>query len=54
MGGLLSIAISYTMWKEYHTLMEVRRFREKRDAWVELHKMLDEQAMMEEEDKKII
>jgi hypothetical protein len=52
MGGLLSIALSYTMWKEYHTIMEIRSFKRRRDAWVELHKMLEEQEEMEKEDKK--
>ncbi len=52
MGGLLSIALSYAMWKEYNILMEVRRFKKRRDAWVELHKMLDEREMMQQEDKK--
>ncbi len=54
MGGAVSIVLSYIMWKEYNTTIEVRRFKKKRDAWVELYKMLNEQEMMEQEDKKII
>jgi len=54
MGGMISIVLSYIMWKEYDTIIEVRRFKKKRDAWVESHKMLDEQGKMELEDKKII
>ena len=42
MGGMISITLSYIMWKEYDTIREVR-FKKKRDAWVESHKMLDEQ-----------
>tara|TARA_B110000495_G_C22449112_1_gene280835 strand:+ start:107 stop:283 length:177 start_codon:yes stop_codon:yes gene_type:complete len=51
MGGMISIAMSYIMWKEYNTIREVRRFKNNRDAWVESHKMLDERALMEKEDK---
>ena len=54
MGGMISIVLSYIMWKDYDTIMEVRRFKKKRDAWVESHKMLNEQDMMKLEDKKII
>jgi hypothetical protein len=54
MGGMISIAMSYIMWKEYNTIREVRRFKNNRDAWVESHKMLDELGKMELEDKKII
>ena len=54
MGGMISIAMSYIMWKEYNTIREVRRFKNNRDACVESHKILDEQAGMELEDKKII
>ena len=54
MGGMISIVLSYIMWKKYDTIMEVRLFKKKRDAWVESHKMLDEQEKMGLEDKKII
>jgi hypothetical protein len=50
MGGMISIAMSYIMWKEYNTIIKAS-FKNKRDAWVESHKMLDERALMEKEDK---
>ena len=52
MGGMISIVLSYIMWKEYDTTREERHFKKKRDAWVEYHKMLNEQYGMELEDKK--
>ena len=42
------------MWKEHQVIREEIIFKKKREAWVELHKILDERAMMEQEDKKII
>ena len=54
MGGMISMVLSYIMWKEHQTISEEITFKKKRDAWVEFHKMLNEQNMMELEDKKII
>ncbi len=54
MGGMISMVLSYIMWKEYQANSEEITFKKKREAWVELHKILDERAMMEQEDKKII
>jgi len=51
---MISIVLSYIMWKENDTIREVRRFKKKRDDWVESHKMLNELEKMELEDKKII
>jgi len=50
---MISIAMSYIMWKEYNTIIKAS-FKNKRDAWVESHKILDELGKMELEDKKII
>ena len=51
MGGMISMVLSYIMWKDYRTITEARLFKNKRDAWVEYHKMLNEQHEMELEDK---
>ena len=45
------MVLSYIMWKEHQVISEEITFKKKRDAWVESHKMLDERALMEKEDK---
>ena len=54
MGGMISMVLSYIMWKEHQAISEEIIFKKKRDAWVESHKMLNERDMMELEDKKRI
>ena len=54
MGGMISMVLSYIMWKEHQVISEEITFKKKKDAWVESHKMLNERDMMELEDKKII
>ncbi len=54
MGGMISMVLSYILWKEHQVIREEIVFKKKREAWLELHKILDERAMMEQEDKKII
>ncbi len=54
MGGMISIILSYIMWKEHQAISEEIIFKKKREAWVERNKILDERLAMELEDKKII
>ena len=51
---MISIVLSYIMWKKHQEISEEIKFTKKRDAWIESQKMLDELKEMEREDKKII
>ncbi len=51
MGSAVSFVLSYTLWKEYEEKERVK-FNERRESWVEEHRLLNEQDLMEAEDKK--
>ena len=51
---MISMVLSYIMWKEHQAISEEIIFKKKRDAWADSHKRLDEWEAMEREDKKII
>ena len=52
MGAMVSLAVSYYLWKEYNTIEEERKFKIRRAKWVEKHQELNELDLMLIEDKK--
>ncbi len=52
MGSAVSFVLSYTMYKEWREEEERVKFNERRELWVEKHRLLNEQELMEAEDKK--
>lgn len=55
MGAVVSLAVSYNLWKEYNTIKEERNFKIRRAKWVERHRELnelDEVNLMLRKDKK--
>ncbi len=51
MGSAVSFVLSYIMFKEWRE-EEREKFNERRKLWVEKHRLLNEQELMEAEDKK--
>jgi len=52
MGGVISMVLSYIMWKEHQVIREEIIFKREREAWVERNKILNEIEEMQKEDKK--
>ena len=52
MGGVISMILSYVMWKEHQAIREEIIFEKKREDWVERNKILNEIEDMQKEDKK--
>ena len=42
MGAVISLAMSYNLWKEYKTIEEERKFKIRRAKWVQRHRELNE------------
>uniref|UniRef100_A0A6C0C5H8 Uncharacterized protein n=1 Tax=viral metagenome TaxID=1070528 RepID=A0A6C0C5H8_9ZZZZ len=54
MGGMISIALSYNIWKKHITIGEDKIVGMGKGIWTNDYKMLDEQYLMKLEDEKII
>jgi len=51
MGSAVSFVLSYIMWKEYEEEEKIK-FNKRRELWIKEHILLNDQELMEAEDKK--
>ncbi len=52
MGSAISFVLSYIMYKEWREDERIIKFNERRELWIEEHRMFVEQKLMGAEDKK--